>query len=263
MKVLVKGAGDIATGVAYQLYQAGFRVLMTDVEKPTSIRRTVCFSEAIVKGKTTVEGVTAVRIDDVSEAERIIDEGMIPVIVDPKASCNGVFRADAIVDAILGKENLGTTIHDAPVVIAMGPGFCAGVDCHAVIETMRGHTLGRIYYKGSAKPNTGIPGMIGGYSLERILRAPVSGTFQQVRQIGDIVKAGEICAYVDGTPMATAIDGVVRGILPTGTIVTEGMKSGDVDPRGAVVNCYTISDKALCMGGAAVVALMHLSNLIK
>ena len=144
MKVLVKGAGDIASGVAYQLHQAGFRVLMTDVEKPTSIRRTVCFSEAIVNGKTTVEGVTAVRIDDVTEAERIIDGGMIPVIVDPEASCNEVFRADAVIDAILGKENLGTTIHDAPVVIAMGPGFCAGVDCHAVIETMRGHPLGRI-----------------------------------------------------------------------------------------------------------------------
>ena len=261
MKVLVKGAGDIASGVAYQLHQAGFRVLMTDVEKPTSIRRSVCFSEAIVDGKTTVEGVTAVRINDVSEAERIIDAGMIPVIVDPEARCNDIYRADAVIDAILAKENLCTSIHDAPVVIALGPGFCAGSDCHAVIETMRGHTLGRIYYKGSAKPNTGIPGVIGGFSIERILRAPVAGTFEQVRQIGDLVEAGEVCAYVDGVPLKTSIAGVVRGILPSGTEVTAGRKSGDVDPRGAVVNCYTISDKALCIGGAAVVALLHLSGL--
>ena len=263
MKVLVKGAGDIASGVAYQLHQTGFRVLMTDVEKPTSIRRTVCFSEAIVNGKTTVEGVTAVRIRHVSEAKHVMDEGMIPVIVDPEASCRKEFDPDAVIDAILGKENLGTTIHDAPVVIAMGPGFCAGVDCHAVIETMRGHTLGRIYYEGSAKPNTGIPGVIAGFSIERILRAPASGTFQQVKQIGDLVNAGDVCAYVDGVPMTASISGVLRGILPTGTVVYEGMKSGDVDPRGAVVNCYTISDKALCMGASAVVALLHLSEMKK
>ena len=260
MKILVKGAGDIASGVAFQLHQAGFRVLMTDVEKPTSIRRTVCFSEAIVNRRTTVEGVTAVRIDRVSEAEHVFEEGMIPVIVDPEAACNGEYHADAVVDAILGKENLGTTIHDAPVVIALGPGFCAGVDCHAVIETMRGHTMGRIYYEGSAKPNTGIPGVIAGFSIERILRAPASGTFQQVKQIGDLVNAGDICAYVDGVPLTASIAGVLRGILPTGTAVYEGMKSGDVDPRGAVVNCYTISDKALCMGASVVVALLHLSE---
>ena len=189
-----------------------------------------------------------------------LEQGIIPVLVDPEAECVAALRPDAVVDAILAKKNLGTTRDMAKVVVAVGPGFTAGEDCHAVVETMRGHTLGRVNYAGSALPNTGIPGLIGGFSGERVLRAPCDGIFHALRQIGDQVNEGEIVGEVEGMPMTATITGVLRGILPDGTPVTKGMKSGDVDPRCQIENCFTASDKALAVGGGVLEAVMALSS---
>ena len=256
MKVLIRGAGDIASGIALRLYRAGFQVAMTDLPQPTAIRRTVCFSEAIVHGETCVEGVTARLADDEAQVEAIWQEGAISVLADPEMKCREWLYPDALVDAILAKRNLGTQLTDAPVVIGVGPGFTAGEDCHAVVETMRGHTLGRVYYQGSALPNTNVPGLIGGFAGERVLRAPCDGVFQQMLTIGAVVKSGDVAGMVEGVPMRCTIDGVLRGILPDGTPVHKGMKAGDVDPRCKVEYCYTASDKALSVGGGVLEAIL-------
>ena len=263
MLVVIRGAGDLASGVALRLYRAHIPVVMTDLEKPTAIRRTVAFSEAIVHGETVVEGVTARRADTREEALALLKENVIPVLADPGASCISALHPDAVVDAILAKRNLGTRMTDAPVVIALGPGFTAGVDCHAVVETMRGHTLGRVYYEGSALPNTGIPGLIGGFSGERVLRAPADGVFRACLSIGASVREGDIAGTVNGVPMICTLTGVLRGILADVTEVHAGMKAGDIDPRCKVEHCYMASDKALSVGGGVLEALLHLSNPYK
>ena len=262
MRILIRGAGDIATGIALRLYRARFQVVMTDLSRPTAIRRTVCFSQAIVHGETTVEGVRAVFAEDCAAAEQIMAQGDIPVLADPQCDCRKALCPNALVDAILAKRNLGTALTDAPVVIGIGPGFTAGEDCHAVVETMRGHTLGRVIYEGSALPNTNIPGLIGGYAGERVLRAPADGIFTQLLDIGAEVKAGDIAGTVGGEPMRCTIDGVLRGILPSGTPVHKGMKSGDVDPRCQPEYCTTASDKALAVGGGVLEAILHLSGAL-
>lgn len=258
MLVVIRGAGDIATGIALRLWRAKIRVVMTDLDRPTAIRRTVCFSQAIPDGETTVEDVTARRADSPAQALELLEQGMIPVLADPRGDCISALKPDGVVDAILAKKNLGTRITDAQVVIGVGPGFTAGVDCHAVVETMRGHYLGRVIYKGSAQPNTGIPGLIGGFAGERVLRAPADGVFHPLRKIGDQVKEGEIAASVDGQPMVCTLTGVLRGILPEGTPVRKGMKAGDIDPRCALEHCYCASDKALAVGGGVLEALLAL-----
>ena len=263
MLVLIRGAGDIATGIALRLYRSGLRVVMTDLPRPTAIRRTVCFSQAIVLGETTVEGVRAVRADTASQALERLAEGAVPVLPDPALTCLASLRPDALVDAILAKKNLGTHITDAPVVVGVGPGFTAGTDCHAVVETMRGHTLGRVIYDGAALPNTNIPGLIGGYAGERVLRAPADGVFHQILNIGDEVKAGDIAGEVDGQPMRCTIGGVLRGLLADGTPVHKGMKSGDVDPRCRPEYCTTASDKALAVGGGVLEAILHFSTILR
>lgn len=260
MRVLIRGAGDIATGIALRLYRSHMQVVMTDLPAPTAIRRTVCFSQAIVLGRTEVEGVAAVLAADAAEAESLLAQEVVPVLADPDCRCREALHPDAVVDAILAKRNLGTRITDAPVVIGIGPGFTAGADCHAVVETMRGHTLGRVIYEGSALPNTNIPGLIGGYAGERVLRAPADGIFHQLLDIGAEVKAGDVAGEVNGLPMRCTIDGVVRGILPEGTPVHQGMKSGDVDPRCRPEYCTTASDKALAVGGGVLEAILHLSG---
>lgn len=262
MRVLIRGAGDIATGIALRLHRAHIHVVMTDLPTPTAIRRTVCFSQAIVHGETVVEGVRAVLAADAATAEVIMAQGDIPVLADPACACRTALRPDAVVDAILAKRNLGTAITDAPVVIGVGPGFTAGEDCHAVVETMRGHTLGRVIYQGSALPNTAIPGLIGGYAGERVLRAPDDGIFHTVLSIGAQVKSGDVAGTVNGHPMCCTIDGVLRGLLADGTPVFRGMKSGDVDPRCKEEYCYTASDKALAVGGGVLEALLNLSHCL-
>jgi len=262
MLTLIRGAGDLATGIALRLWRSGIMVVMTDLARPTAIRRTVAFSEAIVHGEARVEDVTARLAADADEARALLAQGVVPVLADPECACREALCPDALVDAILAKRNLGTRITDAPVVIGVGPGFTAGEDCHAVVETMRGHTLGRVIYSGSALPNTNIPGLIGGFAGERVLRAPADGEFQSVHQIGDLVKAGDVAGYVAGEPMVCTIDGVLRGLIADGIPVHKGMKSGDVDPRGNVENCYTASDKALAVGGGVLEALLHLSGVL-
>ena len=234
MLALIRGAGDIASGAAMRLWRCGIDVVMTDLARPTAIRRTVAFSDAIVHGETTVEGLRAVRAENAAEAKKLLREGSLPVLADPECACREELAPDALVDAILAKRNLGTKIDDAPIVVGVGPGFTAGEDCHAVVETMRGHTLGRVIYSGSALPNTNIPGLIGGFAGERVLRAPCQ-------------------------PMKCTISGVLRGVLDDGVSVKKGMKSGDVDPRCKPEYCTTISDKALAVGGGVVEAVLYLS----
>ena len=201
MRVLIRGAGDIATGIALRLYRSHMQVVMTDLPAPTAIRRTVCFSQAIVLGRTEVEGVAAVLAADAAEAESLLAQEVIPVLADPECRRRQTLRPDAEVDAILAKRNLGTALTDAPIVLALGPGFTAGVDCHGVVETKRGHYLGRLILAGSAIPNTGVPGDIGGYSAQRIIRATADGIFEPEVEIGQRVETGALVARVDGTPV--------------------------------------------------------------
>ena len=263
MLALIRGAGDIASGAAMRLWRCGIDVVMTDLARPTAIRRTVAFSDAIVHGETTVEGLRAVRAENAAEAKKLLREGSLPVLADPECACREELAPDALVDAILAKRNLGTKIDDAPIVVGVGPGFTAGEDCHAVVETMRGHTLGRVIYSGSALPNTNIPGLIGGFAGERVLRAPADGIFVQKLEIGASVRTGDIAGTVNGVPMLCQIDGMLRGILPDGTPVTRGMKSGDVDPRGKREYCDLVSDKALAIGGGVLEAILSLTGALR
>ena len=260
MRVLIRGAGDLASGIALRLFHAKMEVVMTDLPRPTAIRRTVCFSQAILFGTMTVEDVTAVFAKTSEAAVSILKEKKIPVLADSEAACIAALRPDVVVDAILAKRNLGTKITDAPCVIGVGPGFTAGVDCHACVETMRGHTLGRVITEGSPIPNTNIPGLIGGFAGERVLRAPADGIFRQRLEIGDIVEQNEIAGYVGTEPMRCQISGVLRGLLADGTPVHRGMKAGDVDPRGEISYCKLVSDKALAIGGGVLEAILRFSE---
>lgn len=260
MLIGIRGAGDIASGVACRLHNSGFSVAMTDLPQPTAIRRSVCFSEAIRHGSACVEGVEARFAKDAAAATAILGAGCIAVFADARGHSLHELAPAVLIDAILAKQNLGTSMADAPVVIALGPGFTAGRDCHAVVETMRGHTLGRVYYEGSALPNTGVPGSIGGFTIERVLRAPTAGRFHAEKQIGDTVLPGERIARVGGQAILAPIRGVLRGLLSDGIVVAPGMKCGDIDPRCEVSHCYQVSDKALAIAGGVLEAILHLTG---
>ena len=262
MLVVIRGAGDIASGTALRLHRAGMQVVMCEIAIPTSIRRTVCFSEAVRLGRTTVEDVEGVLCASPAEAREVACTGSVAVLIDPDAACVPELQPDALVDAILAKRNLGTTRDMAPVVVGVGPGFTAKEDVDAVVETMRGHYLGRVYYEGSAIPNTAVPGLIGGYAGERVLRAPADGVFEPCVRIGDEVHAGDVTATVAGEPMCAMIDGVVRGLLQEGVHVHKGMKSGDVDPRCHPEYIKLSSDKALAVGGGVLEAVLNLSGAL-
>jgi xanthine dehydrogenase accessory factor len=259
---LVKGAGDLATGVALRLRRSGFAVAMTELQRPTVVRRTVAFAEAMYEARTTVEGVDGVRVDDVADVPRLLAEGVVPVLLDPEACSVAVLRPALLVDAIMAKRNVGTTIGDAPVVVALGPGFVAGRDAHAVVETKRGHTLGRVIAEGAAIPDTGVPGEIGGVGEERLVRSPTAGVFEARRRIGDRVVAGETVGRVGEVPVKARTDGLLRGLLRSGLEVREGMKLGDVDPRGVPEHCALVSDKALAVAGGVLEAACALLGLI-
>lgn len=262
MLVLIRGAGDLASGIALRLHHAHLSVVMTDLPQPTAIRRTVCFSQAIVYGSMTVEDVTARFCAAPENAAAILAAGEIPVLADPEAKCRTALHPDIVVDAILAKKNLGTRITDAPCVIGVGPGFTAGEDCHAAVETMRGHTLGRALYHGSPLPNTNIPGSSAALP-ESVCCAPGGRHFVQKLEIGASVHTGDVAGTVNGVPMLCQIDGMLRGILPDGTPVTRGMKSGDVDPRGKREYCDLVSDKALAIGGGVLEAILSLTGALR
>lgn len=260
MMILIKGAGDLATGIAYRLKKSGFDIVMTEIDKPTTVRRTVAFSQAVFDNEIVIEGIKGVKVNNINEIYKEINQGNIPIIIDEKAEIIKELRPDVVVDAIIAKKNLGTSIEDAPIVIGVGPGFEAKVDCHLVVETKRGHYLGKVIEEGSAIPNTGVPGNIGGYTKERIIRASSNGKIKPVVAIGDFVKKGDIVAYVDGVEVLAQIDGIVRGMLQEGIEVFKGMKSGDIDPRCEKDHCFTISDKARSIGGGVLEAIMYMNN---
>lgn len=260
-KVIIKGAGDLASGVAHRLWQSGFDVLMLELPQPLVVRRSVAFACAVYEGTMRVEGVEARLCRSDKEIAELLSQRIIPVLVDPQGEIIPRFKPDVLVDAVLAKKNTGTALSDAPIVIGLGPGFTAGKDVHAVVETQRGHNLGKVFYSGSAAANTGIPGDISGYSMERLLRAPAGGKFEPVKQIGELVRQGETVANVDGVPVPAGVTGLIRGLLYPGLQVHEGMKIGDIDPRGKEVDYLTISDKARAVAGGVLEAILHFSFL--
>ena len=265
--IVVRGAGDLATGTIHRLKKAGFRLLVLEAEHPAAIRRQVALSEAVYAGSARVEDVEAVRMDvDLAEKknrkelleqemEQIWKKDGVPVLVDPAGLSIAALRPAVVVDAILAKKNLGTTKEMAPLVIALGPGFTAGEDVDVVIETKRGHNLGRVIRSGSAVPNTGIPGIIGGYGKERVMHAQAEGILRNVASIGAIVEARAVIAEIEtenGTvPVEASLSGLLRGLIRDGYPVTKGFKIADIDPRKEELqNCFTISDKARCIAGS-------------
>lgn len=255
--VVVKGAGDLATGVIHRLRRAGMGVVATELPQPLAIRRAVAFASAVYEGTWEVEGLVAHCVADEAAMRRALAAGQVPVWVDPEARVVEWLHPQAVVDAIMAKRNTSTDITDAPVVVALGPGFRAGQDCHAVVDTNRGHDLGRVILRGRAQADTGVPGSVGGESARRVLRAPSDGLFIGWRQIGDLVQAGEAVADVGGQPVTARIGGVLRGLLHDGLNVRAGCKVGDVDPRGVVEHCFTISDKARAIGGGVLEAILY------
>ena len=265
--IVVRGAGDLATGTIHRLKKAGFRLLVLEAEHPAAIRRQVALSEAVYAGSARVEDVEAVHMDVElaekknrkellePEMERIWKKDGVPVLVDPAGLSIAALRPAVVVDAILAKKNLGTTKEMAPLVIALGPGFTAGEDVDVVIETKRGHNLGRVIRSGSAVPNTGIPGIIGGYGKERVMHAQAEGILRNAASIGDIVEARAVIAEIEtenGTvPVEASLSGLLRGLIRDGYPVTKGFKIADIDPRKEELqNCFTISDKARCIAGS-------------
>lgn len=258
--VVIKGAGEMASGVAWRLANAGFRVLMTERAEPLAVRRGTSYCEAVLQGRYTVEGREAVLILGPEQALPTWRSGRLPVLVDPDLRCLEALRPQVLVEATVSKHNTGLRPDLAPLVIALGPGYLAGVDCHYVVETNRGHDLGRIIERGSAAPNTGIPGTIAGYNRERVLRAPVAGVFETPLPLGARVTAGQLVASVDGQPIRVEIAGALRGLLRSGVRVEAGCKVGDVDPRDNPEQAFTISDKARALGGAVLEAILRRFN---
>lgn len=260
--VIVRGGGDIATGAIHKLYRSGFSVVILEIEKPTAIRRKVAFSEAMYEQETIVEDVVCKKANSLEEVKDILAEGKIPVIKDENCDILNHMKPLALVDAILAKKNLGTKKDMAPITVALGPGFEAGVDVDAVIETQRGHDLGRILLEGFAAKNTGVPGIIGGYGKERVIHSPASGSIQNLSHISDTVTKGQVIALIGETKVEATIDGILRGIIKEGYPVVQGLKIADIDPRlEEKKNCFTISDKARCIGGSVLEAILYLSKV--
>ncbi len=258
--ILIRGAGEMATGVAHRLSSCHFKVCMTEALNPQAVRREVAFSEAIFDSEKEVEGITSKWVKSPDHISEVWEDKKIPILIDPDAKVKDLLKPDVLIDATLAKKNLGTKIMDAPLVIGLGPGFHAGKDVHLVIETNRGHNLGRIIANGEAEPNTGIPGPIAGYTEERVIRAPKEGKFKALRMIGDDVKANENVGMVGNVEVRSKIAGVIRGLLRDGTEVWNGMKLGDVDPRGIKSHCHTISDKARTISGGVLQAILERFN---
>ena len=260
-KVIVRGGGDIASGTIQKLFRSGFKVLVLETEAPTSIRRKVSFSETVYEGSFAVEGIKAKYVADIGGIEECWQREIIPVITDPKGEIIPHIKPLAVVDAILAKKNTGTRRSMAPVTIALGPGFEAGCDVDIVIETMRGHDLGRLIFQGKALDNTGIPGEINGYSIERVIYSPGDGVIENFRKIGDVVRIGDIVARVGNNEITAQIAGVLRGIIRNKSKVFKGSKIADIDPRiSEKINCFTISEKARNIAGGVLEAILYMQN---
>ena len=260
--IIVRGGGDLATGTIYKLKKSGFPILILEVATPSAIRRNVAFCEAVYQGTQTVEDMTCYLAASQEQAEQFLSEGKLTVLVDPMGESIVKLKPLAVVDAILAKRNLGTHKEMAPITVALGPGFTAGEDVDAVIETKRGHNLGRVLWSGSAAPNTGIPGIIGGYGKERVIHCPATGILRNVKKITDTVSKGDTIALVetaDGSvPVKATLDGILRGLIRDGYPVTAGFKMADIDPRADELdNCFTISDKARCIAGGVLEAILQ------
>ena len=263
--IIVRGGGDLATGTIYKLKKSGFPVLILEVENPSAIRRNVAFSEAIYQGQQTVEDMTCFRAESLQQAEDFLQEDKLTILVDPKGEAIAKLKPVAMVDAIIAKRNLGTAKTMAPVTVALGPGFVAGEDVDAVVETKRGHNLGRVIWSGSAAPNTGVPGLIGGFGKERVMHSPAQGILKNVKKITDTVTKGEVIAVIetgsDMVPVEASLDGILRGLIRDGYPVTKGFKIADIDPRSEEYeNCFTISDKARCIAGGVLEAILQLKK---
>lgn len=255
--VCVRGGGDLASGVAYRLCRAGFPVVILELPRPLVIRRAVAFAEAVYQGEADVDGLTACLADDESEAAETARSGAVAVLVDPSGAAIAKLGPTVLVDArMLKTGGTDTSQAQAPLVIALGPGYTAGHDCHAVVETNRGHDLGRVIWEGQAQVDTGVPGAVLGRTAERVLRAPTAGSVISVAEIGDVVDRDQLIATVGGQDVRAPFGGVVRGLLHEGLSVPAGFKIGDVDPSGVRGHCFTISDKALAIGGGVLEAIL-------
>lgn len=257
----IRGAGDLASGVALRLHRAGFRIVMSEVAAPLAVRRTVSFSESVYLGQTSVEEVTAVRVEDAHSWKDLLDEGRIPVVVDPDGAWIEKLKPDLLIDARMRKKPTQTALKAALLVIGLGPGFTAGEDCHAVVETLRGHRLGRVIWHGSALPDTGEPDAVLGHTHDRVLRAGTEGELETQVDIGELVVEGQVLGQLGGHALRAPISGVVRGILRNGTRVTLGLKIGDIDPRSDASACYLVSDKTLAVGGGVLEAVLSRQDM--
>lgn len=263
--IVVRGGGDLATGTIYKLRKCGFPVLVLETGVPSAIRRNVAFSEAVYQGSQQVEDMTCRLANSLEQARQWLDENQLVLLVDPAGEAIARLKPMAVVDAILAKKNLGTHREMAPITVALGPGFTAGVDVDAVVETKRGHNLGRVLWQGTAAPNTGIPGVIAGYGKERVIHSPAEGILRNVCKITDTVRRGQVIAAVEtaaGTVLVEAtLDGLLRGLIRDGYPVTKGFKIADIDPRvEEYQNCFTISDKARCIAGGVLEAIIQLKG---
>lgn len=259
--VIIRGGGDLATGVAYRLHKAGFPIIILELERPLVVRRKVALATAVLEGQIQIETLHAQRASTPTEALQLAQSGKIPVLVAPQLSTINQLPFTILIDARMAKRNIDTHKEQAELVIALGPGFTAGLDCHAIIETMRGHTLGRVIWQGAAIPNTGTPGIVAGKGAERVLRAPTGGVVDWQLAIGDLVQAGELIGDVAGASITAPFGGVLRGLIASGTTVPAGLKIGDLDARADVSACFTISEKALAIGGGVLEAVLtHLNQ---
>jgi xanthine dehydrogenase accessory factor len=254
--VIVRGGGDIATGVAARLHRAGFAVVVTEIAVPLAVRRLVAFAEAIYAGKTSVEEIKARRVEDAGAAKLALSEKVVPVIVDPPAEIRHTLPPLALIDGRMVKRPSDLSLDAVPMIIGLGPGFMAGMDCHAVVETNRGHHMGRVFWEGSAQDDTGIPEKVAGHDVDRVLRAPASGRFEGMRPLASVVAKGTAVGKVGGVPVHAPFTGTLRGLLHDGLHIDAGAKVGDLDPRCDPTYCYQISDKSLAVGGGVLEALL-------